>query len=119
MQSMNGSNSNEKKTVVEEDTHFTGSVSSTCPVVVRGKIEGDLAAPLLEICSTGGVYGKVKVGELVSAGELSGEIEADSAKVSGTVKDKTVLKTQSLEVMLASEGGVQVRFGECILEVGE
>src|SRR4051794_9454666 len=118
MQTMNAANS-EKKTIVDEDTHLKGSVSSTCPIVVRGKIEGELVAPSLEVSATGGVSGKVKVGQLVSAGELSGQVEAESARISGVVKDKTVLKTQSLEVTLAADGNAQVRFGACTLEVGE
>jgi cytoskeletal protein CcmA (bactofilin family) len=31
-----------KKTLVEEGTQFKGSLTSSCPVVVRGRVEGDV-----------------------------------------------------------------------------
>jgi hypothetical protein len=112
-------NKMEKQTLVEEGTHFKGSLSSNCPIVVRGKIEGDVAAPSLVVSVSGAVHGKVKVAELRSQGELSGEFDADMVQLSGTVKDNTVLRAKSLEVKLSSSNGkMQVVFGECMLDVG-
>ena len=110
-----------KRTLVEEGTEFQGSFSSTCPILVRGRITGDVAAPSLEISVTGAVNGRVKVGHIRSQGELSGEIDADVVQLSGTVKDKTVVRAKSLEVKLAAAGAtrMQVVFGECVLDVGE
>jgi cytoskeletal protein CcmA (bactofilin family) len=109
-----------KKTLVEEGTQFKGSLSSTCPIVVRGKIEGDVAAPSLQVSATGAVHGKVKVGEMQSQGELAGEFDADVVQLSGTVKDKTVVRAKSLEVKLTPvDGKMQVVFGECALDVGD
>ena len=101
-----------KKTLVEEGTEFKGSLSSTCPIVVRGRIDGDVAAPSLQVSATGAVHGKVKVGEIHSQGELAGEFDADVVQLSGTVKDKTVVRAKSLEVKLApvdrqASGGVR------------
>src|SRR3954470_4244283 len=102
-----------KKTLVEEGTQFKGSLSSTCPIVVRGRIEGDVAAPSLHVSATGAVHGKVKVGEMQSQGELSGEFDADVVQLSGVVKDKTVVRAKSLELKLApASGKMQVVFGE-------
>ena len=109
-----------KRTLVEEGTQFKGSLSSSCPIVVRGKIDGDISAPSLHVSSTGSVHGKVKVGEIESQGELSGEFDADVIQLSGTVKDKTIVRAKSLEVKLApATGKMQVVFGECVLDVGE
>jgi cytoskeletal protein CcmA (bactofilin family) len=109
-----------KRTLVEEGTEFKGSFSSTCPILVRGKVVGDVVAPSLEISVSGAVHGKVKVGQIRSQGELSGEIEADLVQLSGTVRDKTVVRAKSLEVKLAApKGRMQVVFGECVLDVGE
>jgi len=119
MQKMNGA-TDERTTLVEEETHLKGSLSSKCPIVVRGKVEGDLTAPLLSVSSTGAVHGVIKVLEIVSEGELSGEVEADIVRLSGVVKDKTVVRAKSLEVKLApADSRMQVIFGECALEVGE
>lgn len=110
----------EKRTTVEEGTTFKGSLSSTCPVLVKGAIEGDLNTPSLTIATTGAVSGKVKAGELKSEGELSGEIDVEKVQLSGTVKDNTVIRAKSLEVKLSVTGArMQVIFGECALEVGE
>ena len=108
-----------RKTLVEEGTQFKGSLSSDCPIEVKGRVEGDLTAPALAVSASGAVHGKIKVGEMKSQGELAGEFDADVVQLSGTVKDNTVIRAKSLEVKLApANGKMQVIFGECELEVG-
>jgi hypothetical protein len=120
MDNLKGTDLGAKKTLVEEGTQFKGSLSSSCPIVVKGKIEGDLTAPSLHVSETGAVHGKVKVGEIHSQGELSGEFDADLVQLSGVVKDKTVVRAKSLEVRLVpTNGKLQVVFGECTLDVGD
>jgi cytoskeletal protein CcmA (bactofilin family) len=110
---------NGRKTLVEEGTQFKGSLTSDCPIEVKGRVEGDLTAPALSVSTSGAVHGKVKVGEMKSQGELAGEFDADVVQLSGTVKDNTVIRARSLEVKLApASGKMQVIFGECELEVG-
>lgn len=106
-------------TIVEEGTEFKGSMTSTCPVVVRGKVQGDLTAPSLSVAPSGRVHGKAKVGSIEAQGELSGEFDADTVKLSGKVNDETVIRARSLEVRLVSENTMVVTFGESRLEVGE
>ncbi len=111
-----------KKTLVEEGTEFKGSLTSKCPVEVRGRVDGDLAAPSLDVSPTGSVSGKVKVERLVSGGEIAGEFDAEAVQLSGTVKDNTVIRAKTLEVRLApaTEGNrLQVIFGEVALDVGD
>ena len=108
-----------RRTVVEQGTQFRGALTSDCPVEVNGRVEGDLNAPALAVSSSGVVHGRVKVGDLRSQGELSGEFDADVVQLSGTVKDNTVIRARSLEVKLVPpKGKMQVIFGECQLEVG-
>ena len=110
----------EKRTLVEEGTTFKGSLSSTCPIFVKGGVEGDIQAPSLTVASSGTVSGKVKAGELKSEGALAGEFDVEKVQLSGSVKDNTVIRAKSLEVKLTSTGSkMQVVFGECELEVGE
>jgi cytoskeletal protein CcmA (bactofilin family) len=114
------SGSGGKKTLVEQGTHFKGSFSSSCPVEVRGVVEGDVQAPALTVSAEGAVKGKVRVSDLRSDGELAGEFDADVVRLAGTVRDNTVIRAKSLEVKLAPERGrMQVIFGECELEVGD
>jgi cytoskeletal protein CcmA (bactofilin family) len=110
----------DKKTLVEEGTQFKGSLSSSCPVVVRGRVEGEVSAPSLTVSASGAVHGKVKVDELRSQGEIAGEFDADIVQLSGGVKDNTIIRAKSLEVKLSPQNGkLQVVFGECTLDVGE
>jgi cytoskeletal protein CcmA (bactofilin family) len=109
-----------KHTLVEEGTEFKGSLSSKCPIVVMGKVEGDVSGPVIHVTTSGVIAGNVKVKELQSAGEVAGEVEADAVRISGKVRDKTVIRARSLEVSLtSSKGGMEVVFGECELAVGD
>lgn len=109
-----------KHTLVEEGTEFKGTMSSSCPIVVMGKVEGDIAGPVIHVTPSGVVSGVVKVKQLRSDGELAGEVEADTVEISGRVRDRTVIRARSLEVSLSvAKGGMQVVFGECELAVGD
>lgn len=109
-----------KHTLVEDGTEFKGTMSSNCPIVVMGKVEGDISGPVIHITPSGVVAGVVKVKELRSDGELAGEVEADTVQISGRVRDRTMIRARSLEVSLSvSKGGMQVVFGECELAVGD
>ena len=109
-----------KHTVIEEGTEFKGTLTSSCPVDVRGRIDGEVATPALTVSASGSVHGRAKVGSVRSEGELSGEFDADTIELAGSVRDNTVIRARSLEVKIASERGkLQVTFGECELSVGD
>jgi cytoskeletal protein CcmA (bactofilin family) len=109
-----------KQTVVEEGSCFKGTLTSTCPIHVNGRIEGDFETPSLTVSATGAVHGRAKVGAVRSQGELSGEFDAESIELAGRVLDNTVIRARSLEVKLAStRGKLQVIFGDCELAVGD
>jgi len=110
----------EKKTFVEEGTEFVGTLRATCPVVVRGSLEGDLEAPAVSVTNTGRVTGNVKAKRVQSEGVLAGSIDADEISLAGVVKSNTVIRARSLEVKLGAERGkLEVTFGECVVEVGD
>lgn len=116
----NGTGNRTKKTLVEEDTSFKGTMTSKCPVVVMGELDGEIDAPSMHISPSGSVAGTLKVKELSSEGSLAGQVDADSVLLSGSVKDKTVIRANTLEVKLTrTEGKMEVVFGECELEVGD
>lgn len=108
-----------KHTLVEEGTELKGTISSNCPIIVQGKVEGEVTGPVVHVAKSGIVAGKVKVTELRSAGEVAGEIEAETIKIAGKVRDKTVIRARTLEVSLSRETGTEVTFGECELAVGD
>jgi cytoskeletal protein CcmA (bactofilin family) len=109
-----------KLTVVEESTEFKGTLTSSCPVDVRGRVEGEINTPALTVSASGAVHGRAKVGAVRSQGEISGEFEAESIELAGVVKDNTVIRARTLDVKLASSRGkLQIIFGECELAVGD
>jgi cytoskeletal protein CcmA (bactofilin family) len=111
-----------KQTIVEDGTEIEGSVRSTRPIVVSGRLQGQVSAPLVTVMPSGAVHGQIKVKELKSQGEISGEVEADSVELSGRVSDQTSIRAKTLEVKLNQTGGddkLQVTFGNCELHVGE
>jgi len=109
-----------KQTLIEDDTEFKGKLSSKCPVVVKGTVDGEIAGPSLHVSASGTVSGQVKVTELRSEGTIGGEFDAETVHLAGTVKNNTVIKARSLEVKLTPHSGrLQVTFGECELSVGE
>lgn len=113
-------NEESRKTVIEEGTSLDGNIKSQRPVTVSGQLKGTLYAPSLKVTSTGAVHGQMKVEELRSEGEISGEIMAETVELSGKVTDQTVVNARSLEVRLDHpDGGLRVTFGNCELRVGE
>ncbi len=119
---MKNSNSGEqsRQTTVEEGTEFKGTLSSTCPVVVRGVLDGDIRAPSLTVAQSGTVIGNVRAHSIRSEGVLAGNVDADEVSLSGSVRSETVIRAKTLEVKLRhDERKLEVTFGECILEVGD
>src|SRR5438105_704935 len=97
--------SHDKRTLIEEGTEFRGVLSARHPVVVTGKVEGDLSGPLLQVSDSGVVAGRIKVGQLHSSGEIAGEIEADEVHLSGRVRDQTVVRAKLIEVNVTAVEG--------------
>jgi cytoskeletal protein CcmA (bactofilin family) len=103
-----------KRTLIEEGTAITGNLASSCPIVVMGRIEGEISGPSMEVAESGVVAGRVKVTALRSRGEVAGELEAETIQLSGRVRDETVIRAKSLQV-----NGTPVKFGECELCIGD
>ncbi len=103
----------EKRTIVEEGTRIRGDLESVCPVVVNGRVEGDVKAPSLTVSASGVVDGTARVGTIRCEGELAGDFDAEHIELSGTVKDSTVIRASTIEMKIATEGGkMQLLFGE-------
>jgi len=101
-----------KQTLVEEGTRFKGSLTSTCPVLVRGTVEGGLEGPAVTISATGSVSGRVEAGSVSSDGKLAGELEVESARIAGQIAHGTVVRASSLDIKVTAETGkLQLTFG--------
>jgi cytoskeletal protein CcmA (bactofilin family) len=102
----------EKRTLVEEGTRFKGTLTSQCPIVVHGSIEGDVNGAAISVSATGSIAGKVTAGAFKSEGKIAGTFEVDTAELAGTVGKNTVIRATSLSLKLAApDGKVQLAFG--------
>lgn len=74
-----------RRTVIEEGTSLQGTVTSSCPVLVLGRIDGDLAAPEVELAPSGIVVGTIRASTITVADGLLAacelEIGAEPSKV--------------------------------------
>lgn len=102
----------QKRTLIEDGTKFKGSLSSTCPIVVQGAVEGDIDGPALTVSATGSVSGVVVTGSLKSDGKIAGDFDVETATLAGTVEKDTVIRANSLDLKLAvTNGKTQLTFG--------
>lgn len=109
-----------KRTVIEKGTEVDGTIKSERPIVLSGSMKGQVTAPSLEVMQSGKMEGSVKVSQFSCKGEISGEVVAEAVELSGRVCDATVIRAKTLDVKLAqSEGGVEVSFGNCDLQIGD
>lgn len=109
-----------KRTVIESGTEIDGAIRSERPIVLCGSVKGQISAPSLEVTQDGTVKGTVKVSRFSCKGEVGGEVFADAVELSGRICDATVIRSKTLDVKLAQgEGGVEVTFGNCELQVGD
>ena len=99
-----GAATTEKRTLVEEGTRFKGSLTSTCPILVQGAVEGDVDGPAVTVSSTGLVTAVVpfvcswtNVGGSTPAYQLTG-----SYKIVASFQGVT---SQPVYVGVASQGG--------------
>ena len=114
------SRSEGKQTTIEEGTEFKGTLNSSCPVVVRGVLDGEVKTPSLTVAETGSVIGDVKAESIRSDGVLAGRFDADEVQLAGTVRSNTVIRARTLEVKLKHKTDkLELTFGECVLEVGD
>jgi len=111
---------NTKQTIIENGTEVDGAIRSDCEITLSGRIKGQVTAPALTVTPSGSVQGQIKVSRLRAQGEIAGEIEAEAVVLSGRVNDQTVIRAKTLEVTLTqAQGGIQVTFGNCELQVGD
>jgi cytoskeletal protein CcmA (bactofilin family) len=102
----------EKRTLVEEGTRFKGSLTSQCPIVVHGSIEGDVNGTAISVSATGSISGKISAGAFKSEGKIGGEFDVETAELAGSVEKNTVIRATSLNLKLtAPDGKLQLAFG--------
>ena len=109
-----------RMTVIENGTEFDGTIKSERSIVLSGSIKGQVTAPSLDVTQSGKVQGTVKVSQFSCKGEVAGEVVAENVELAGKVCDSTIIRAKSLDVkLMQSDGGVEVSFGNCELQIGD
>jgi cytoskeletal protein CcmA (bactofilin family) len=105
----------EPMTIVEEGTNFTGSFTSRCPIVVNGRIEGDVNAPVVTVTPGGVLHGHVEADTIACNGSVSGVLEADAIELSGDIARNTIVRAQRLRLNIESTSGrIELSFGQAV-----
>ena len=102
-------------TIVEEGTAFMGDFTSSCPIIVKGRIEGDVKAPTVTITHSGALKGNVEAKTIVCKGSAAGIFEADTIELSGSIAQNTVIRAQRLNLNIESTSGrIELAFGQAV-----
>ena len=105
----------EPTTVVEEGTEFRGDFTSRCPVLVNGRIEGDVKAPTVTVTKSGALQGKVEAKTISCRGSVAGVLEADTIELSGAIARDTVVRAQRLNLNVESTSGrIELAFNQAV-----
>lgn len=109
------SSRSETATIVEEGTAFAGDFESTCPIIVKGRVEGDVKAPTVTITHSGEVKGNVEAKTIVCKGSAAGVLEADTIELSGSIAQNTVVRARRLNLNIESTSGrIELAFGQAV-----
>src|SRR5258706_15365470 len=92
----------EPATIVAEGTFFKGDFTSRCPMIVKGRIEGDVKAPSVTVTSSGALHGKVEAKTISCSGAVAGVLEADVIALSGAIARDTIVRAQRLNLDVES-----------------
>lgn len=100
------------RTIVDEGTTLRGTMSSTCPVLVHGAVDGTLDAPSVTVSASGSITGKVTTEKLRSIGKIAGDYNVKDAQLAGVVESKTQVTAETLHLKLtATQGRIELKFG--------
>ena len=73
------------------------------PVIVDGRIEGDITATELTLREHGSIDGKVNGGAVTIAGTFKGELECDSLTIAATALVEGNVRTNALSIDMGAE----------------
>jgi cytoskeletal protein CcmA (bactofilin family) len=102
-------------TIVEEGTAFKGTFKSTCPLIVNGRVEGDVSAPAVTVTSSGVLSGNVEAKAISCRGSAAGVFDADTIELSGAIAQNTIIRAQRLNLKIVSTSGkIELAFGQAV-----
>src|SRR4029078_2298833 len=106
----------EPATIVEEGSEFRGNFTSSRPIIVNGRIEGDVSAPAVMVTNSGARQGNVEAKTISCRGSAAGVFVADTIELSGSIAQNTVIRAQRLNLKIVSTSGrVEIAFGQTVI----
>ena len=105
----------ELATIVEEGSEFRGNFTSSRPIIVNGRIEGDVRAPAVMVTNSGAIQGNVEAKTISCRGSAAGVLDADTIELSGAIAQNTVIRAQRLNLNIVSTSGkIELAFGQAV-----
>jgi cytoskeletal protein CcmA (bactofilin family) len=105
----------EPTTIIEEGTLFRGEFTSRGPVLVNGRLEGDVKAPAVTVTTSGALHGKVEAKTISCRGSVSGVLEADAIELTGAIARDTIVRAQRLNLDVESTSGrIELAFNQAV-----
>ena len=105
----------ELATIVEVGSEFRGNFTSSRPIIVNGRIEGDVTAPAVMVTHSGAVQGHVEAKTISCRGSAAGVLDADTIELSGAIAQYTVIRAQRLNLKIVSTSGkIELAFGQAV-----
>ena len=105
----------EPRTIVDEGTSFRGDFISSCPIVVNGRIEGDVKAPAVTVTTSGALQGKIEAKTISCRGSVAGVLEADVIELTGAIARDTIVRAQRLNLDVESTSGkIELAFHQAV-----
>ena len=101
--------------LVGEGTHCRGEFASRHPVIVHGRIEGDVKAPTVTVTASGALQGRIEAKTISSTGSVAGVLEADSIELTGAIAQDTIVRAQRLSLDVESTTGrIELAFNQAV-----
>jgi cytoskeletal protein CcmA (bactofilin family) len=106
----------ELTTVVEEGSDFQGDFTSRCPIIVNGRIAGNVKAPTVTVTATGSLEGKIEAKTISCNGSVAGVLEADAIALTGAIARDTIVRAQRLNLDVESTSGrIELAFNQAVV----
>jgi cytoskeletal protein CcmA (bactofilin family) len=90
-------------TVISANTEFKGSIITSDAIEIRGKIEGDVRAAAITICSGGFIKGDLTADMITVQGQIEGRLQAQDVRLQAGANVRGEIAHGSLGIDTAAD----------------
>ena len=84
--------------LIDTDMRITGSVTSVGDIILAGTVEGEIKCRNLFVEDQATLTGTIEAEETVVSGQVNGEVNADTLRITNTGVFDGIIKTKGIEV---------------------